>query len=124
MSLSDVIFFGAISMLLLHEMDAVDKREWRLLFVLRTLPDEGALRWFIGLHVPLFVALLVLVAAVESATVSRIEGGVDVFLILHAALHERIGSHGETAFANNFSRLLIWSAAGLGAAHLVYLAFG
>ncbi len=36
-----LIFFVAVSTLLLHEMDAIDKKEWRLLFVLRRLPDDA-----------------------------------------------------------------------------------
>jgi hypothetical protein len=118
---ADLLFFTAVSLLVLHEMDAIDKKEWRLLFVLRRLPDEGALRWFILLHLPLFVALMALVAASESTTVHWIEGGVDAFLIVHAGLHEQLGFRGEMAFANAFSRSLIWSAAGLGALHIGYL---
>ena len=117
----DLLFFAAVSSLLLHEMDAIDKKEWRLLFVLRRLPDQGALRWFIVLHLPLFVALLALVAAADSSAVRWAEAGVDAFVIVHAGLHEGLGLRGERAFANRFSRWLIWSAAALGALHLLYL---
>ena len=117
----DLLFFAAVSSLLLHEMDAIDKREWRMLFVLRRLPDEGALRWFIVLHLPLLVALMALVAAVASTPIRWVESGVDAFLVVHAGLHEHLGSRGERAFANPFSRWLIWSAAGLGALHMAYL---
>ena len=118
---TDLLFFTAVSLLLLHEMDAIDKKEWRLLFVLRRLPDEGALRWFVLLHLPLLVALLALVASADSTTVRWIEGGVDMFLVAHAGLHERLGSRGEAAFSNPFSRSLIWSAALLGALHAAFL---
>ena len=121
--MGDLLFFIAVSSLLMHEMDAIDKREWRLLFVLRKLPDEGALRWFIVLHLPLFVALLALVAAGPSATTRWIEGGVDVFLIVHAGLHESISARGDRAFATSFSRWLIWLAAAFAAIHLGYLVF-
>lgn len=117
----DLLFFAAVSSILAHEMDAIDKREWRLLFVLRRLPDDGALRWFIGLHLPLFLALLVLIAAAESTTVRWTEAVVDVFLIFHAGLHERLSFRGEPVFRNPFSRFLIWSAAGFGVLHAVYL---
>jgi hypothetical protein len=120
----DLLFFVAVSALLLHEMDAIDKKEWRLLFVLRKLPDEGALRWFIVLHLPLFVALLALVGAGPSTTTRWIEGGVDVFLIVHAGLHERLSAAGDSAFANRFSRWLIWAAAGFAVLHILYLATG
>ena len=117
----DLLFFTAVSGLLLHEMDAIDKKEWRLLFVLRRLPDEGGLRWFVLLHLPLFIALLALVAAAPSTAIRWVEAAVDTFLIVHAGLHERVSAGGERAFANPFSRWLIWGAAGLGAAHLVGL---
>ncbi len=120
--MGDLLFFVAVSSLLLHEMDAIDKKEWRLLFVLRKLPGEGALRWFIWLHLPLFVALLALVAAGPSSTTRWVEGGVDTFLIVHAGLHERLSAAGDHSFANRFSRSTIWAAAGFAAAHLVYLA--
>jgi hypothetical protein len=102
-------------------MDAVDKREWRLLFVLRRLPDDGALRWFIVLHLPLLVGLLSLVAAAPSPVVRWLEGGVDAFLVVHAGLHERLALRGERWFAAPFSRSLIWSAAAFGALHAVHL---
>jgi len=121
--MADLLFFLGVSLLLMHEMDAIDKEEWRLMFVLRKLPREGALRWFITLHLPLFVGLLFLVAAGPSSTTRWIEGGVDVFLIAHAALHENLSRTGDRAFANNFSRTLILLAAAFAAAHLAYVQF-
>ncbi len=108
-------------MLLLHEMDAIDKKEWRLLFVLRKLPDGGALRWFITLHLPLLVGLFILAGAGDTATVRWIQGTVDLFLIVHAGLHERLARGDGTVFANPFSRTLIWGAGAVGAIHLVVL---
>lgn len=119
--IGDLLFFTALSGLLLHEMDAVDKREWRLLFVLRRLPDDDALRWFILLHLPLFVGLLALVAASQTAAILWLEAAVDTFLIVHAGLHARLSSGGEHSFANPFSRWLIWGTAGFGALHLVFV---
>lgn len=121
---ADLIFVAALSTLLLHEMDAIDKKEWRLLFVLRRLPDEGAVRWFILLHFPFFVAMLALVAASPSTAIRWTQGAVDGFLIAHAALHERLAHRGEVAFANPFSRSLIWPAAALGGLHLAWLLAG
>ena len=117
----ELLFIAGISFLLLHEMDAVDKKEWRLLVGLRRLPEEGALKWFVLLHLPLCVALLVLVAADSSTAVRWILIGVDGFMLVHAGLHERLSSRGGQAFANAFSRTLIWSAAGFGAVHIAYV---
>lgn len=119
--MADLVFFAAVSTLLLHEMDAIDKKEWRWLFVLRRLPDSGALRWFILLHIPVFIGLLVLVGAESNSFVRGIQGVVDGFMIVHAGLHERLAVGGERAFANAFSRSLIWASAGFGAVHLMML---
>lgn len=121
---ADLVFFTAVSFLLLHEMDAIDKKEWQLLFVLRRLPDRGAMRWFVFLHLPLYVGLLALVAAEPSPTIERVQGAVDAFLVVHAALHERLARGGHDAFANAYSRSLILPAAVLGAAHGVWLILG
>ena len=114
----DVLFLAAVTSLLLHEMDAVDKEEWRLLFVLRRLPSRGGFRWFLVLHLPLYLGLMALIAADASPTVRWMKSAVDVFLIVHLGLHERLSAHGARAFANPFSRTMIWSAAGFGLLHL------
>jgi len=119
--MADSLFFVGVSLLLMHEMDAIDKEEWRLMFVLRKLPRERALRWFITLHFPIFVGLLFLVAAGPSATTRWVEGGVDLFLIVHAVLHENLSRTGDESFANSYSHTVILSAAAFAVAHLVYL---
>ena len=121
--MSELLFFVGVSMLLLHEMDAIDKKEWRLLFVLRKLDNGAALQWFITLHLPLLVGLFILAGAGDTATVRWIQGSVDAFLIVHAGLHERLARGDGAVFANPFSRALIWGAGAVGAVHLAYLIF-
>ena len=58
MPMTDLLFYLAFAGLVTHELDAVHKHEWRLLFVLRAMPDESARRAFILIHIPLFAALL------------------------------------------------------------------
>ena len=41
MTVADLVFILGVSALLAHELDAVDKREWRLLFVLRRMSAKG-----------------------------------------------------------------------------------
>lgn len=120
----DLVFLVAVAALLAHEMDAVDKREWRLLFGLRRLPDAPARQWFVGLHVPLFVALLALVAAGPSSLIRGVEGAVDGFMVVHAGLHERLAGRSGRDFANRFSRWLFWTAALLGVVHGALLVSG
>lgn len=62
MAMTDLLFYLAFAGLVTHELDAVHKHEWRLLFILRAISDGSARRAFILLHLPLFAALLWLVA--------------------------------------------------------------
>ena len=55
---ADLLFYLAFSGLITHELDAVHKHEWRLLFVLRSMADAPACRAFVLLRVPLFAVLL------------------------------------------------------------------
>lgn len=122
--MTDLLFYSAVAFLFAHEMDGVAKHEWQLLFGLRRLPADDARRWFIALHLPLFVALLALVGATTSTTIRVLAAGVDGFIVVHALLHERLGKRGHRAFATPFSRLLIWAAAALAVTHLAVLAAG
>jgi hypothetical protein len=107
-----------------HELDAVDKREWRLLFGMRRMDDERALQWFISLHGPLFAGAFLLVAAPESWIITALELAVDTFLVVHLALHERLNAKGEVAFRSRFSRSFIWTAAAMGVLHAVMVMAG
>lgn len=58
MNLHALSFTGCVALLLAHELDAVYRKEWRLLPVLRGMRDEVAVFAFILIHVPLIVALI------------------------------------------------------------------
>ena len=124
MTIADLVFVLGVSSLLAHELDAVDKREWRLLFVLRRMDNERAHKWFVSLHVPLFVGALLLVGASESSTVTSLTLAVDAFLLAHMALHERLHARGEVAFGSRFSRSFIWAGAALGGLHAAMVLVG
>lgn len=112
-----VVFAGFIA----HELDAVHKREWRLLFVLRKMADEPARRTFVLLHVPLFALLLWLTAHSNATVRFWTMWGIDAFLIVHAGLHWRLSRHPKYEFNTTLSRLIIFSTAALAAAHLLVL---
>ncbi len=112
------VFYLAFSTLLAHELDAVHKREWRLLFVLRGLPEEPARRAFVLAHVPLIALLLWLAAHPDEAVRFWTPVGLDLFMVVHAGLHRRLEGHPEYGFTSVPSRLLIYGAAGLALVHL------
>ncbi len=119
--MADPLFYLAFATLLAHELDAVHKREWRILFVLRGLPEATARRVFVLLHIPLLALLMWLVSHPSDTVqlVSRVS--LDVFMILHAGLHRRLEPGAAAAFKTPFSRLLIYGAALLGLLDLVVL---
>ena len=118
---ADFLFYLAFSGLVAHELDAVHKHEWRLLFVLRTMPDRSARRAFVLIHVPLFAVLLWLAAHSDVGIRYWTLLGLDVFMIVHAGLHWRLSGHPKYEFETPSSRLLIYGTAALAAAHLLVL---
>jgi hypothetical protein len=117
----DLLFYLGLALLLGHEMDAVHKHEWRLLFFLRTMPDERARDLFVLAHVPAVVILLWLLAHPAEATRLWTMVAMDAFLVIHAGLHWRLSDHPKYEFNTPVSRLLIYAAAAVGAAHLFLL---
>ena len=115
------LYYVAFAGFIAHELDAVDKHEWRLLFVLRRLPDEAARRVFVLLHVPLFAVLLWLAGHPDAAVRFWTMLSFDAFLIVHAALHWRLSGDPRYEFNTGHSRLLIFGTAALAAAHLLAL---
>ena len=115
------LFFLVVAGFIAHELDAVHKREWRLLFVLRGMPDEAARRAFVLLHVPLFAVLLWLIAHPDAAVRYGTMLGVDAFLVVHAVLHWRLSGHPKYQFHARHSRLLIFGTAVLAAVHALVL---
>ncbi len=119
--LVDLAFYLALSTLLAHELDAVHKREWRLLFVLRKMPDEPARRAFVLVHVPAVAVLLWLAAYPDAAVRFWTRAGLDAFMVVHAGLHWRLSGHPKYEFGTAHSRLLIYGAAALALLHLAVL---
>jgi hypothetical protein len=117
----DFLFYSALAGLLAHELDAVHKREWRLLFTLRGMPSDRARRAFVLLHVPLLAALLWLAAHPDAGVRFWTMLGLDVFMVVHAGLHWRLADHPYYEFDSPHSRLLIFGTAGLAAVHLLLL---
>ena len=119
---ANFLFYLAFAGFIAHELDAVHKHEWRLLFVLRTLPDATARRAFVLLHVPLVALLLWLCAHPASSVRFWTMLGIDAFMVIHAGLHGRLSSHPKYAFNTLHSRLLIYGTAVLALMHLSVIA--
>ncbi|MEM8486571.1 MAG: DUF6713 family protein [Bacteroidota bacterium] len=119
----DLVYYLVVSLLLTHELDAVHKHEWRLLFYLRNLEESAARQAFILLHIPLLVLLLWLSTHSQETVRFATVVGIDVFAIIHAGLHARLSGHPAYAFHPTYSKLLIYGAAVFSAIHMALLTF-
>lgn len=105
-----------------HEMDAVRAAEWRLLPGLSRLADDDGYRLFTLLHVPIFAALLWALVDDGAAADGAVAVGLDVFSVIHAALHVLLRNVPENGFRGVTSWVLILGAAVCGVAHLTLVA--
>lgn len=110
MGLPVTMYYIAVAALFTHEMDAVLRAEWRLLFHLRTLPDVQASAWFIALHFPLFLAFFWLGHHANQRIRLGFRSIVCLFVCIHAVLHYRLSDAPAYAFEGLLSNLWIFGA--------------
>lgn len=113
------LYYLGLACLFTHELDAVTHAEWRLLFVLRGMPDASASLIFVALHVPFFFGLLWLSDHRREGTRRVARGIVAGLLVVHAALHLRLSSTPGYGFHGALSQALILSAGACGIAYLL-----
>ncbi len=95
-------------MLVSHELDAVAQHEWRLLYVLRSLPESIAQDAFVLLHVPLVAVLAWLGWHREPAVRAGSRLALAAFTIVHAGLHWRLSDDPLYTFHSATSVALIY----------------
>ncbi len=118
--MKNLIFYLGFATIITHELDAITQSEWKLLFILRSLPEEIASPIFVILHVPLITALLWLTNN-QSQTVknwSRI--GLAGFLVIHSGLHKLLEHHPDYTFNSWLSLGLIYGGALIGFVYFIY----
>lgn len=98
----------AVSLLMVHEMDAVTHAEWRLLPVLGGLDDATAREAFIFLHIPLYVVLLW--ALFLSRWKQRAALIVTGLIAIHAIVHFSLSGHQLYTFAAPIETITVYGA--------------
>lgn len=97
-------FYLGLSLLLIHEMDAIRCEEWKILPLFSSLNEKLAQQLFILLHIPLCYFLLMALS---------VEGNqlyidyLDWFFIIHLGLHVLFLKHPKNQFKDWISWLLI-----------------
>lgn len=113
MSAQDLLFLLVVAWLWAHELDAVQKHEWRLLPVLAQLNDLLGYRVFVLLHIPLLVWI------VWSIPNPTFQVAFNMFVIVHGGLHWLLRKHPKYEFHDPLSHLLIFGAVPLAVLHLM-----
>jgi hypothetical protein len=113
-------FLLALSLLLVHEMDAVRRHEWHILPVLAQIKDDQrGYVWFTALHVPLYVLVLWSISTSDASLRNAAVLGFNLFCMVHVALHLWFRKHPRYQFNTWFSWALILGAGIAGAIDLL-----
>lgn len=113
--MSELFYVAMLSFFLTHELDAMQRHEWRILPLTSFLPEEAGRQAFVWMHVPLFAALFYFGAGDPSTSVAQ---GLSAFAIVHVGLHWLFRRHPNNEFNNPVSWSLILGAGLAGAGHL------
>lgn len=114
--MATIFFTIMLACFITHELDTVDKKEWRMLPILQSLPEHTAKNLFVFGHIPVFV--LVFWGGL-SGTDSIITLTLSLFSIVHIGLHWLFCSHPANEFNNIGSWTAILGAGFFGALHLM-----
>ncbi len=117
--MKNALFYLGLGTLFTHELDAIANHEWRIMPILRALPEQAGMSTFVLLHIPLFAVLVALVASNDERLRRLSRLGVSVFLLIHAGLHVWYANEADYEFASTLSNALIFGGALFGGLHLV-----
>lgn len=118
--LTHVLFYLMLSFLLVHELDAARRHEWRVLPLTSRLPDHIGQQVFIWAHIPILIAIFWLVTPNPDALAGLC---LSAFSVLHVGLHWLFRKHPAYEFNNFSSWTLIIGAGIFGALHVCTVFF-
>lgn len=106
-----LFFYIGLSFILLHEMDAMRCREWRIFPILSVMNDRIGMIVFQLAHIPLFLWILYRLTQANQDSVESFIFGFDIFLMIHLGLHLLFLMHKKNEFKDWLSWLIIAGAA-------------
>lgn len=114
-----VLFTVNLALFILHSMDAVRCREWKMFIILKELKEQSGYIIFTILHLPLFTLLYLLILGMPKHAFP-IYLTIDILLIAHSIVHLLFSKHKANSFTG-FSNILIHTPALLAALHMILL---
>lgn len=115
--ISSPFFLAGLTLILLHELDAVRCHEWRIFPGLSNLPDEKAQFIFLSAHIP--ILYWIFWQLTYSGDVAIFRTGFNYFLIIHVGLHLLYLKHPKNEFTDWFSWTIIIGAGLCGLGDLI-----
>jgi hypothetical protein len=115
----DLAFYLGFGTLVTHELDSMLNHEWRVIPIIRALPDETGFIIFVTAHIPIFAILVALVSSQNSKTRQITRIGIGLFLVFHGLLHIFFKNHPAYEFSSMLSNALIFGGSLLGIVYLV-----
>lgn len=117
--MKNLIFYTGMGVLFTHELDAIQKHEWRVLPLTSWLPEEYGFMVFLFFHIPLFAVLIALAASDNEKIRLNSRLGICIFLVIHALLHILFMGSKLYEFVTLSSNILIFGGALLGTIYLL-----
>jgi hypothetical protein len=113
-----LLFYVALSLTLVHEMDAVRCKEWSIFPGLSLLKNEAGYYVYMLAHIPLYFFLFI--ALTGNQPMAGLIAGLDVFFIAHLFVHLLFLKNRKNRFKNWFTWSLITGAAVFGLLDLFF----
>jgi hypothetical protein len=118
-AMKNIVFYLGMGTFFTHELDAIQRHEWRILPLTNWLPDEYGFIVFLFSHIPLFAILIALIASTREKIRMRSRIGISIALIIHGFLHAFFMGNATYEFMTLSSTILIFGGALLGIAYLL-----
>ncbi|MBE9214716.1 hypothetical protein IQ247_18925 [Plectonema cf. radiosum LEGE 06105] len=117
--MKNLLFYLSFATIITHELDAMTQSEWKLLFVLRNLPECIASPIFVAIHIPLITVLLWLTNNQSQPVKKWSRIGLATFMVIHSGLHKLLENNPNYTFNSLLSLGLIYGGGLLGFLYLI-----
>jgi hypothetical protein len=111
------LFYLGLSLLLMHEMDAIRCKEWRIFPGLSLLSDKIVQIIFVFAHLPLFYYIFWQLS--DSQNPEAFIKGFNIFMLVHLGLHILFLKHKNNEFKDWMSWTIIIGAGLFGLLDLI-----
>ena len=101
-----ILFLIILAIFMLHEMDAIRTKEWRIFVFLKDLKEETAYIIFSIVHLPLYFIFFLLLTNWDIDIKNLFTLIINMLLILHAIVHYSFKNHRITSYNVCYTKLL------------------